>query len=112
MRDARSIVAMLGLLAGLFLVPGQAKGQAVAFQPTPGAILDGVSLSATPVVSADRRYVRLSLSPLFQSDKRLLEPSPVTRPSPEGATEAGSAVVGWAGSAVVDWAEPVAGFGA
>jgi hypothetical protein len=67
MRDARSIVPMLGLLAGLFMVSGQAKGQAVAFQPTPGAVLDGVSLNATPVVSADRRYVRLSLSPLFQS---------------------------------------------
>jgi hypothetical protein len=67
MRDARSIVAVLALLAGLSMAPGQAKGQAVAFQPNPAAILDGVSLSATPVVSADRRYVRLSLSPLFQS---------------------------------------------
>ena len=67
MREARSIVAVFALLAGLLIAPGQAKGQAVAFQPNPAAILDGVSLSVTPAVSADRRYVRLSVSPLFQS---------------------------------------------
>ncbi|MDX2038576.1 MAG: type II secretory pathway, component PulD, partial [Isosphaeraceae bacterium] len=38
---------------------------AVAFTPTPGQLPDGVFLSVTPVVSADRRYVRLSLAPTF-----------------------------------------------
>jgi type II secretory pathway component GspD/PulD (secretin) len=37
----------------------------VAFFPTPGQIPDGVVLTVTPVVSADRRYVRLSLAPNF-----------------------------------------------
>jgi type II secretory pathway component GspD/PulD (secretin) len=38
---------------------------AVAFAPTPAAINDGVFLNVTPVVSADRRYVRMTLSPNF-----------------------------------------------
>ncbi len=36
-------------------------------QVTPGQIADGVQLSVTPVVSYDRRYVRLSLAPNFQT---------------------------------------------
>jgi hypothetical protein len=67
MRDARSIVAVFALLAGLMMAPGRANGQAVAFQPNPAPLLDGVSLNVTPVVSADRRYVRLSLAPTFQA---------------------------------------------
>lgn len=38
---------------------------AVAFQPSIGSIPDGVSLFVTPVVSADRRYVRMTLAPFF-----------------------------------------------
>jgi type II secretory pathway component GspD/PulD (secretin) len=38
---------------------------AVAFQPQIGTFPDGVQLFVTPVVSADRRYVRMSLSPIF-----------------------------------------------
>jgi type II secretory pathway component GspD/PulD (secretin) len=37
----------------------------VAFVPQISNINNGVSLSVTPVVTADRRYVRLSLSPNF-----------------------------------------------
>jgi hypothetical protein len=37
----------------------------VAFQPTVSAFPNGVTLSATPVVSADRRYVRLGMNPQF-----------------------------------------------
>ena len=40
---------------------------AIAFNPTPAPLNDGVTLSVTPVVSADRRYVRLSLAPNFQT---------------------------------------------
>ncbi len=40
---------------------------AVAFNPTPASLNDGVTLSVTPVVSADRRYVRLALAPQFQT---------------------------------------------
>ncbi|MEO6809983.1 MAG: type II secretory pathway, component PulD, partial [Isosphaeraceae bacterium] len=46
------------------LTPIVANG-AVAFQPTISSIPDGVTLSVTPVVSADRRYVRMTLSPNF-----------------------------------------------
>jgi len=38
---------------------------AVAFQPQVGVLPDGVQLSVTPVVSSDRRYVRVSLAPQF-----------------------------------------------
>jgi Flp pilus assembly secretin CpaC len=38
----------------------------VGFQPLIGQINDGVSLFVNGVVSADRRYVRLSIAPIFQ----------------------------------------------
>jgi type II secretory pathway component GspD/PulD (secretin) len=38
---------------------------AVAFQPQIQTFPDGVQLFVTPVVSADRRYVRMSLNPIF-----------------------------------------------
>ncbi|HEU5118578.1 MAG TPA: type II secretory pathway, component PulD, partial [Isosphaeraceae bacterium] len=38
---------------------------AVAFQPSVQSFPNGVTLMVTPVVSADRRYVRMSLSPTF-----------------------------------------------
>ena len=37
----------------------------MAFSPQVGTIPDGVTLFVTPVVSADRRYVRMTLSPFF-----------------------------------------------
>lgn len=52
----------LGLAA---LLAPSARAQAVAFQPVIGSFPDGVMLSATPVVSADRRYVRLTVNPQF-----------------------------------------------
>jgi hypothetical protein len=56
---------------GLLLASGRyfetvARGQAaVAFQPGIGFIPEGATLNVTPVVSADRRYVRMSLNPYF-----------------------------------------------
>lgn len=38
---------------------------AVGYQPVISTISEGVSLSARAVISGDRRYVRLSLSPMF-----------------------------------------------
>ncbi|GIW87369.1 MAG: hypothetical protein KatS3mg108_1693 [Isosphaeraceae bacterium] len=46
------------------LVPILGAGS-VAFQPQIQTFPDGVQLFVTPVVSADRRYVRMSLSPIF-----------------------------------------------
>jgi type II secretory pathway component GspD/PulD (secretin) len=48
------------------LFPIVANG-AVAFQPQISQLPDGVILNVTPVVSADRRYVRMTLSPFFQT---------------------------------------------
>ena len=42
-----------------------ASAQAVAFQPGVASFPNGVSMSVAPVVSADRRYVRLGVSPYF-----------------------------------------------
>ena len=39
----------------------------VAFVPTPAPLPNGVILTVTPVVSADRRYVRLTISPVFNT---------------------------------------------
>jgi len=39
----------------------------VAFTPQIGQLNDGVQLAVTPVVSSDRRYVRLSLAPNFNT---------------------------------------------
>ncbi|WZO96388.1 hypothetical protein EP7_003380 [Isosphaeraceae bacterium EP7] len=56
---------LMGLLASLN--PGDnARAQGVvAFQPEIDALPSGVSLPVTPVVSADRRYVRLGMNPQF-----------------------------------------------
>jgi hypothetical protein len=67
MRFVRLPVWPAALLMALLMVPDRAKAQnSVGFYPGVGALPDGVSLNVTPVVSADRRYVRLSLAPEFQ----------------------------------------------
>jgi hypothetical protein len=68
MRAARLFVATFALLTALLMMPGRAQAQgAVAFQPSVGQIPDGVSLNVTPVVTADRRYVRLGLNANFST---------------------------------------------
>ena len=59
--------AALGLvmLSGAWF-DGVARGQ-IAYQPVVSPILNGVALNVTPVVSADRRYVRMTLSPYFNT---------------------------------------------
>ncbi|GIW86001.1 MAG: hypothetical protein KatS3mg108_0325 [Isosphaeraceae bacterium] len=53
-------------LALMVMVPVETQGQGVAFQPVIGTFPDGVMLSVTPVVTADRRYVRFTnLQPQF-----------------------------------------------
>jgi type II secretory pathway component GspD/PulD (secretin) len=46
------------------LIPIVGPGS-VAFLPVPAPFPNGVTLNVTPVVSADRRYVRMTLSPFF-----------------------------------------------
>ena len=48
------------------LQPVLAAG-AIAYQPQIQGFNDGVFLTVTPVVSADRRYVRMTLSPVFNT---------------------------------------------
>ncbi|MFO1005993.1 MAG: hypothetical protein U0929_08540 [Planctomycetaceae bacterium] len=43
------------------------SGFAIGYQPQITLLLEGTSLSVLPVVSADRRYVRLSVSPFFSN---------------------------------------------
>jgi hypothetical protein len=54
---------VLGALA--LLAPAACGQGAVAFQPIPGVIPEGQTLTVTPVATADRRYVRLSVNPVF-----------------------------------------------
>jgi hypothetical protein len=65
MRGMKWMSAAFGLLA--FFAPAPAKAQAIGEQPTIGVIPDGVFLGVTPAVSADRRYVRLSVNTSFNT---------------------------------------------
>ena len=61
-----TVAAAFGLITlGIQGLAPHARGQAVAFEPVPGQALTGSTLGVTPVVSADRRYVRLSVNPSF-----------------------------------------------
>src|ERR1700677_4515147 len=61
-----TVAAAFGLITLGFqgLVP-HARGQAIAFEPIIGLAPTGSTLGVTPVVSADRRYVRLTVNPSF-----------------------------------------------
>ena len=50
-----------------FRLPAGAFTAGVGFQPVIGLINEGVSLTATAVVSPDRRFVRLSVAPFFNT---------------------------------------------
>jgi hypothetical protein len=75
--------------AALVLLAPEIMAQGVAFQPVVGAIPNGPSLSVTPVVSFDRRYVRLGINPQFlavQGFNTYLVPAAVSSgPSGPGA---------------------------
>jgi hypothetical protein len=62
-------VAAMAMVVAWGTWPGTAaRGQgAVAFTPQVASILNGAALQTTPVVSADRRYVRLTLTPYFNT---------------------------------------------
>jgi hypothetical protein len=55
-----AVVGVFGLIG-----PATACAQGVAFIPNVSSFPNGAILSTTPVVSADRRYVRLGLVPQF-----------------------------------------------
>lgn len=60
--------AAIGVVVGLGAwFNDSARGQVVAYQPQVAAILNGAAMQVTPVVSADRRYVRVSVNAYFNS---------------------------------------------
>lgn len=59
--------ALLGACWAVGTSAGRAEAQAVAFQPVVGSLPDGVGLNVVPTVSADRRYVRVSVDAGFQA---------------------------------------------
>jgi hypothetical protein len=50
-----------------FRLPAGAFTAGIGFTPVIGFINEGVSLTANAVVSADRRFVRISLAPFFNT---------------------------------------------
>jgi hypothetical protein len=63
-----TVAAAFGLLTlGIQGLAPCARGQAIAFEPVVGFVPTGSTLTVTPVVSADRRYVRLSVNPFFNT---------------------------------------------
>jgi hypothetical protein len=64
----RRIVALLGLLAAFGLEFNlSARGQAIGFEPQVSPFFSGPFIGVTPVVSADRRYVRLGIDASFNT---------------------------------------------
>jgi hypothetical protein len=64
----QAIVLAVGVIAvlGQGLAP-RAYGQAIAFIPVPGFVPNGSTMTVTPAVSPDRRYVRLTVTPFFNT---------------------------------------------
>lgn len=55
------------LLLLVLAAPATTRAQAVGFMPGVSSFPNGVTLPVTPVVSDDRRYVRLTLAPQFNA---------------------------------------------
>jgi hypothetical protein len=60
------------VLVGVLVLASQGvetpvRGQAVGFQPVVGSFPSGSTLTVTPAVTADRRYVRMSVNPFFNN---------------------------------------------
>jgi hypothetical protein len=66
-RCVRTAVMVLSFAALTWLAAAPARAQTVAFQPVVSSFPSGVTLPVTPVVSDDRRYVRMTLAPQFTS---------------------------------------------
>lgn len=66
--DSRPAAAGQGRVPSAgFRLPAGAFTAGVGFQPVVGLIGEGVSLTASAVVSPDRRFVRLSVAPFFNT---------------------------------------------
>ena len=70
----------------------------VGFAPIVGFIPEGVTLTATAVVSADRRYVRLALAPMFNSIVDVATFNFITGQSTGGGAQGGGQGAGGQGA--------------
>jgi hypothetical protein len=66
-RTTRSIAAAVGMTGFLLLAVGSRAEAQIAYVPGIGFIPSGETMTVTPAVSADRRYVRLSVDAFFNS---------------------------------------------
>ena len=68
MSHSKMLPATVGaaLAWAVLACPAESSAQ-IAFQPVVSAFPNGVTFPVTPVVTADRRYVRLTLSPQFNA---------------------------------------------
>ena len=64
-QGSEDVIADLAVSRALGLLPGLNRG--VGFRPVITALPEGANLSATAIISADRRYVRVTASPSFTS---------------------------------------------
>ena len=98
--------AVLVVASWLAMSLGQARAQAVAYQPNVGTIPDGIGMTVVPVVSADRRYVRVSVDATFQTVngfQNLGVPFAVSGFGGAGNAGAGLGLAGGAGAAAGRW---------
>lgn len=58
------LTAIAGLIL-LLLAVSPSHAQAVGFGPVIGSLPDGAIMNVTPVATADRRYVRMTMNPQF-----------------------------------------------
>ncbi|MGE3313647.1 MAG: hypothetical protein AB7O26_00940 [Planctomycetaceae bacterium] len=73
-------------IPGMPLAGGAVGGGAVGYTPVVSNISEGVSMSALAVVSGDRRYVRLTIAPVFSAITDVFTFSFLNSPAPGGAT--------------------------
>ena len=93
------------LAAGSGLQFECACGRQIAFVPDIGAVPTGATMTVTPVVSADRRYVRLSVNAFFNDLNGFTTFPVLGAAGGGGGAGAFGGVGGYAGMNGVDWTE-------
>lgn len=88
------------------LAPRRAAGPNTGFQPVVTVIPEGITMQASAVVSADRRYVRMTLAPTFSN---IVDVFTFTFAGPAAGTAAGGAAQGLAGGGLGAGAQGGAG---
>jgi hypothetical protein len=66
-RQTRKVAAVVGMMGFVLLTVGSRSQAQVAYVPGVGFIPSGQTLTVTPVVSADRRYVRIGVDAFFNA---------------------------------------------